>query len=48
LFAAERVAPEEVRCRPVAHKLIQSLLTTAKGQPTQELRYLACRIGLPA
>jgi len=47
LLAAERVAPEEVRCRPAAHQLIRALLDTAKGPLTPEVWQLARRAGLP-
>jgi transcriptional regulator with XRE-family HTH domain len=48
LVDAERVAPEEVRCRPVARTLIRGLLDSATGHPARELRNLAHRVGLPA
>jgi transcriptional regulator with XRE-family HTH domain len=47
LLEAERVAPDEVRCRPVAHKLIRGLHETApRGQQAKDLRGLAHRSGL--
>jgi transcriptional regulator with XRE-family HTH domain len=46
LLEAERVASDEVRCRPVAHKLIRSLHETARGHQAKELRRLAHGAGL--
>jgi hypothetical protein len=46
LLEAERIAPEEVRCRPIAHKLIGSLRETARGHEAKQLRRLAHRVGL--
>lgn len=48
LAQAERVAPEEVRCRPLAHRLLQSLLETTSGDSSRILRQMAARAGLPA
>ena len=48
LLEAERVAPEEVRCRPLAHELIRSLFPSTAGRHLSELRQLghrACREG---
>lgn len=48
LAQAEHVAPEEVRCRPLAHGLLQSLLETASGESRRILRQMAARAGIPA
>ncbi|CUU61251.1 Helix-turn-helix domain-containing protein [Parafrankia irregularis] len=48
LLHADRTAPEEVRCRPVARQLLEQLLEQPDASPTPQLRQLARRIGLPA
>jgi hypothetical protein len=48
LVQAEHVVPEEVRCRPLAHGLLQSLLDTTSGESSRILRQMAIRAGLPA
>jgi hypothetical protein len=47
LLEAERIAPEEVRCRPLAHNLIRSLFPATTGRHLSELRQLGHRAGLP-
>jgi transcriptional regulator with XRE-family HTH domain len=48
LVRAEQIAPEEVRCRPAAHTLIQRLLDVTTGQAAVQLRQLADRAGVGA
>lgn len=48
LGQAERVAPEEVRCRPLAHDLLRSLLTTTSGEAGRLVRQMATRAGVTA
>lgn len=48
LSYADRIAPEEVRCRPVARQLVAQLLNQPGGPVLPELRQLAHSIGLPA
>lgn len=48
LAQAEHAAPEEVRCRPVAHSLLRSLLDTVRGESSRTLRQLAARAGVTA
>jgi transcriptional regulator with XRE-family HTH domain len=43
---AERVAPEEVRCRPVAHGLLRALLANTTGESSRQVRRLAVRAGV--
>jgi transcriptional regulator with XRE-family HTH domain len=45
---AERVAPEEVRCRPLAHGLLRSLLNNTSGEPSRLVRQMATRAGVTA
>jgi len=48
LVHAERVAPEELRCRPAAHTLIRRLLDVTSGQSAAQLRQVAERAGIAA
>ncbi|WP_433263210.1 helix-turn-helix domain-containing protein [Actinosynnema sp. CS-041913] len=48
LAQAERIAPQEVRCRPVAHSLLRALLSTTTGEPARQIRQIAHRAGVPA
>lgn len=48
LGEAESVAAEEVRCRPLAHGLLQSLLNTTSGESGRLVRQMAVRAGLTA
>jgi hypothetical protein len=48
LVHAERIAPEEVRCRPLAHGLVRSLLDTTSGESSRTLRQIAVRAGITA
>lgn len=48
LGEAERIAPEEVRCRPLAHGLLRSLLDTANGESRRLVRQMATRAGVTA
>jgi hypothetical protein len=48
LGEAEHVAAEEVRCRPLAHGLLRSLLDTTSGEPGRLVRQMAIRAGLTA
>jgi len=46
LGEAEQVAPEEVRCRPLAHGLLRSLLSNTHGEPGRLVRQMADRAGV--
>lgn len=46
LLEAERVSPQEVRCRPVVHALIRRLAQGSSGQRSTDLRALAARAGV--
>jgi hypothetical protein len=48
LLDAEQVAPEEVRCRPLAHGLLRSLLDKTSGQSARLVRDMATRAGVTA
>jgi transcriptional regulator with XRE-family HTH domain len=48
LGEAEHVAAQEVRCRPLAHGLLRSLLDTTSGESGRLVRQMAIRAGLPA
>jgi transcriptional regulator with XRE-family HTH domain len=48
LTRAEQVAPEEVRCRPLAHGLLRSLLSNTTGEPARLVRAMAERAGVAA
>jgi hypothetical protein len=46
LLEAERIAPEEVRCRPSSHQLINNLTATRLGDRSAAIQALAQRAGL--
>jgi transcriptional regulator with XRE-family HTH domain len=46
LGEAERVAPEEVRCRPLAHGLLRSLLSHTSGEGGRLVQQMAARAGV--
>lgn len=48
LGEAAHVAAQEVRCRPLAHGLLRSLLDTTSGESGRLVRQMAIRAGLPA
>ena len=48
LLAAERIAPEEARCRPGSKELIANLVNVPSRSPSAELRALARRAGVQA
>jgi hypothetical protein len=48
LSDGERIAPEEVRCRPLAHGLVRSLLNHTSGEPARTVREMATRAGITA
>ncbi len=48
LGQAEQVASEEVRCRPLAHGLLRSLLNNTTGEPAKLVRQMAERAGVEA
>ncbi|MEV6238677.1 helix-turn-helix transcriptional regulator [Lentzea sp. NPDC051838] len=48
LGRAEQIAPEEVRCRPLAHGLLRSLLGNTTGEPARLARQMALRAGVEA
>ncbi|RZS32369.1 helix-turn-helix protein [Herbihabitans rhizosphaerae] len=48
LGQAEQTAPEEVRCRPLAHGLLRSLLNNTRGEPAKLVKQMADRAGVAA
>jgi transcriptional regulator with XRE-family HTH domain len=48
LVEAERVAPEEVRCRPLAHGLLRAMLNNTSGDLGRAVQRMASRAGLTA
>lgn len=48
LGRAEQIAPEEVRCRPLAHGLLRSLLDNTTGEPARLVGQMARRAGVEA
>jgi len=48
LLQAEQVAAEEVRCRPLAHGLLRSLLDNTSGESVRLVRDMATRAGVTA
>jgi hypothetical protein len=48
LAQVEQVAPQEVRCRPLAHSLLRLLLVNTNGQPGRMVKQMAERAGVPA
>ncbi|GAA1601416.1 helix-turn-helix transcriptional regulator [Kribbella hippodromi] len=48
LTEAERLAPQEVRCRPLAHGLLRALLSNTSGALAGSVRTMALRAGVEA
>lgn len=48
LGRAEQIAPEEVRCRPLAHGLLRSLLHNTTGEPAKLVSQMVERAGVEA
>jgi transcriptional regulator with XRE-family HTH domain len=48
LGRAEQIAPEEVRCRPLAHGLLRSLLDNTTGESARLVGQMARRAGVEA
>ncbi|MFC0628307.1 helix-turn-helix domain-containing protein [Kribbella deserti] len=48
LGEAERLAPEEVRCRPLAHGLLRSLVRNTGGELGRTVQRIATRAGVEA
>ena len=48
LMDAESVAPEEVRCRPVAHGLLRATVRNTRGELGRSVRLMADRAGVTA
>jgi hypothetical protein len=46
LLEAEKLAPREVNCRPVARSTIENLIQRSRGNPSSSLRTLAERSGV--
>ena len=46
LVAAEKLAPREVNCRPIARSTIENLIQRSRGNPPSSLRALAERSGV--
>jgi transcriptional regulator with XRE-family HTH domain len=48
LAQVEQAAPQEVRCRPLAHSLLRLLLANTTGEPGRMVKQMAERAGVPA
>lgn len=48
LSRAEQIAPEEVRCRPLAHGLLRQLLGNTRGESAAIVKQMAHRAGVAA
>ncbi|MFD9740629.1 helix-turn-helix domain-containing protein [Umezawaea sp. NPDC059074] len=48
LSQVEHTAPQEVRCRPLAHSLLRLLLANTTGEPGRMVKQMAERAGVPA
>ncbi|MCY7343724.1 MAG: helix-turn-helix domain-containing protein [Pseudonocardia sp.] len=48
LIAAEHVAPEEVRCRPMAHSLLRAMVNNTSGELGRTVQKIAARAGVTA
>ncbi|MGH3611108.1 MAG: helix-turn-helix domain-containing protein [Pseudonocardia sp.] len=48
LMDAEHVAPEEVRCRPMAHGLLRAMLRNTNGELGRSVQRMATRAGVTA
>jgi hypothetical protein len=46
LLEADRLAPSEVRCRPIAHELLANIIRRTTGSPTPHVAELADQMGL--
>ncbi|MEU4396844.1 helix-turn-helix transcriptional regulator [Kribbella sp. NPDC023855] len=46
LNEAERLAPQEIRCRPLAHGLLRALLNSTNGSLSRTVQSMATRAGL--
>ena len=46
LLEADRLAPSEVRCRPIAHELLANIIRRTPGSPTPHVAELADQMGL--
>jgi hypothetical protein len=46
LIEAHRLAPSEVRCRPLAHELVSDMLRRSRGAPPAAVAELADQMGL--
>jgi hypothetical protein len=48
VLEADERASKEVRCRPLARKLVEDLVVRARGKPSYQLQQLAARVGVVA
>jgi hypothetical protein len=48
LIEAERLAPQEVQCRPLAHGMLRALLSNTSGALASSVRTMALRAGVEA
>jgi len=48
LIEAHRLAPSEIRCRPLAHELVTDMLRRSRGTPPMAVAELADQMGLTA
>ena len=46
LLEADRLAPSEIRCRPIAHELLANILRRTRGTPPPHVAELAEHMGL--
>jgi hypothetical protein len=48
LIEAHRLAPSEIRCRPLAHELVTDMLRRSRGAPPTAVADLADQMGITA
>lgn len=46
LLEGDRLAPAEIRCRPIAHEVLSDILRRTRGSPTQPIAELAEHMGV--
>ncbi len=46
LLEGDRIAPAEIRCRPIAHEVLSDLLRRTRGSPVQPIAELAEHMGV--
>jgi hypothetical protein len=46
LLEGDRLAPAEIRCRPIAHEVLSDVLRRTRGMPTPAVIELAEHMGV--